>query len=119
MTAKIEARAPRVARPIRWRSFPDFSRGLTSEVVWTLPVITFIVYLGIQWWAFWYPGAEPGGGGYIAQRIFSARERARGAFLGAVVQHRALRAAPMAVDFNGAGSHRPLSRARSIRNRAT
>ena len=55
-----------------------FFARTSSEAMWTLPVITFIVYLGIQWWAFWYPGAEPGGGGYIAQRIFSARnERER------------------------------------------
>jgi len=58
--------------------FPDFSRGLTTETLWTLPVITFAVYLGVQWWAFWYPGAEPGGGGYIAQRIFSARDERQG-----------------------------------------
>ena len=58
--------------------FPDFSRGLASENVWTLPVLTFLVYLGVQWWAFWYPGAEPGGGGYIAQRIFSAKDERQG-----------------------------------------
>ena len=57
---------------------PDFSKGWTSDAVWTLPVITFMVYLGVQWWAFWYPGAEPGGGGYIAQRIFSARNEREG-----------------------------------------
>jgi len=57
---------------------PDFSRGLTTEALWTLPVLTFLVYLGVQWWAFWYPGAEPGGGGYIAQRIFSARDERHG-----------------------------------------
>jgi solute:Na+ symporter, SSS family len=57
---------------------PDFSRGFTMEPLWTLPVITFAVYLGVQWWAFWYPGAEPGGGGYIAQRIFSARDERQG-----------------------------------------
>src|SRR5439155_2294801 len=34
--------------------------------------------LGLHWWAFWYPGAEPGGGGYIAQRIFSARDERHG-----------------------------------------
>jgi len=38
-----------------------------------MPAITMAVYLGVNWWASWYPGAEPGGGGYIAQRIFSAR----------------------------------------------
>ncbi|MFQ6673566.1 MAG: sodium:solute symporter family protein [Fidelibacterota bacterium] len=34
---------------------------------------TALVWLGMQWWASWYPGAEPGGGGYIAQRMFSTR----------------------------------------------
>jgi len=58
--------------------FPDFSRGLTAEAIWTLPVLTFLVHLGVQWWAFWYPGSEPGGGGYIAQRIFSARDERHG-----------------------------------------
>jgi solute:Na+ symporter, SSS family len=57
---------------------PDLSRGFTMESLWTLPVVTFAVYLGVQWWAFWYPGAEPGGGGYIAQRIFSARNERQG-----------------------------------------
>ena len=57
---------------------PDFSRGFASEALWTLPVITFVVHLTVQWWAFWYPGAEPGGGGYIAQRIFSAKDERNG-----------------------------------------
>src|SRR5437879_1660793 len=54
--------------------FPDFHTALTSNAVWTLPVLTFLVYLGVQWWSAWYPGAEPGGGGYVAQRMFSARD---------------------------------------------
>jgi SSS family solute:Na+ symporter len=58
--------------------FPDFSKGFASQALWTLPAITFCVYLGVQWWAFWYPGAEPGGGGYIAQRILSARDERHG-----------------------------------------
>jgi SSS family solute:Na+ symporter len=41
--------------------------------VW-MPMITFMVYLAVNWWATWYPGAEPGGGGYIAQRILSAKD---------------------------------------------
>jgi SSS family solute:Na+ symporter len=57
---------------------PDWSRGFTGEALWTLPVITFVVHLAVQWWAFWYPGAEPGGGGYVAQRIFSARDERNG-----------------------------------------
>jgi SSS family solute:Na+ symporter len=44
----------------------------TSDAAW-MPAITMAVYLGVNWWASWYPGAEPGGGGYVAQRIFSAR----------------------------------------------
>jgi len=55
-----------------------FGHGLTAEALWTLPVIAFVVNLGVQWWAAWYPGAEPGGGGYIAQRIFSTRDERHG-----------------------------------------
>ena len=58
--------------------FPNLSAGLTTEMLWTIPVATFLVNIGLQWWAFWYPGAEPGGGGYIAQRIFSARDERQG-----------------------------------------
>lgn len=39
-----------------------------------MPVITFVTYISVQWWATWYPGAEPGGGGFIAQRMFSAKD---------------------------------------------
>ena len=39
-----------------------------------MPMITFLVYISVNWWATWYPGAEPGGGGYIAQRMFSAKD---------------------------------------------
>ena len=38
-----------------------------------LPVAAFVAYLGVQWWASWYPGQEPGGGGYVAQRMMAAR----------------------------------------------
>jgi Na+/proline symporter len=58
--------------------FPDFSKPFDTELLWTLPALTFVVNLGLQWWAFWYPGAEPGGGGYIAQRIFSAKDERHG-----------------------------------------
>jgi len=39
-----------------------------------MPMITFLVYISVNWWATWYPGAEPGGGGYVAQRMFSAKD---------------------------------------------
>ncbi|HEV2444318.1 MAG TPA: Na+:solute symporter, partial [Candidatus Sulfopaludibacter sp.] len=38
-----------------------------------MPFILFCAYIGLNWWANWYPGAEPGGGGYVAQRIFAAK----------------------------------------------
>ena len=44
-----------------------------GEAAW-MPLTTILVYLGVQWWASWYPGAEPGGGGYIAQRILSTKD---------------------------------------------
>lgn len=68
--------APTAGNPLAF--FPSFSTGLTTEMLWTIPVATFLVNIGLQWWAFWYPGAEPGGGGYIAQRIFSARDERQG-----------------------------------------
>lgn len=39
----------------------------------TISVGAFLAYVGVQWWASWYPGAEPGGGGYIAQRMMSTK----------------------------------------------
>ncbi len=39
-----------------------------------MPVMAFFVLVAVNWWATWYPGAEPGGGGYIAQRIFCAKD---------------------------------------------
>jgi solute:Na+ symporter, SSS family len=43
-----------------------------TGAVW-MPLTAFLAYLAVQWWATSYPGSEPGGGGYVAQRIFSAR----------------------------------------------
>jgi SSS family solute:Na+ symporter len=51
---------------------------LPAESAAWMPAITMAVYLGVNWWASWYPGAEPGGGGYIAQRIFAARSERDG-----------------------------------------
>ena len=38
-----------------------------------MPFTLFLAFVGLSWWANWYPGAEPGGGGYVAQRIFCAK----------------------------------------------
>lgn len=69
--------------------FPDFSN---SEVL--IPL--FIIPVAIQWWNVWYPGAEPGGGGYIAQRMLSAKDEknAVGATLLFNIAHYALRPWP-------------------------
>ena len=79
--------------------FPDFSQGWTSGALWTLPVLTFLMYLGVQWWSAWYPGAEPGGGGYVAQRMFCARDEKHslGATLWFNIAHYALRPWPWIV----------------------
>jgi Na+/proline symporter len=55
-----------------------------------------MVYLGMQWWLAWYPGAEPGGGGFVAQRMFSAKDEKNslGATLWFNIAHYALRPWP-------------------------
>lgn len=68
---------------------PDLSDEYT---LWTLLVIP----LAVQWWSSWYPGAEPGGGGYIAQRMLAAKSEnhALGATLFFNIMHYALRPWP-------------------------
>ena len=46
---------------------PDFANH------WDIAVAIFIMPLAVQWWAVWYPGAEPGGGSYIAQRMLASK----------------------------------------------
>ncbi len=46
---------------------PDFAD-------WEVAVAIFIVPLAVQWWSVWYPGSEPGGGGYVAQRMLAAKD---------------------------------------------
>jgi len=68
---------------------PDFSNS-------DLLMAVFIIPIAVQWWAAWYPGAEPGGGGYIAQRMFAAKDEknAIGATLLFNVTHYVLRPWP-------------------------
>ncbi|MBS4071500.1 sodium:solute symporter family protein [Algoriphagus aquatilis] len=71
----------------------DFIPDFTDPNVY-IPI--FILPIAIQWWATWYPGAEPGGGGYIAQRMLSAKDEknAIGATLFFNIAHYALRPWP-------------------------
>ena len=61
-----------------------------------MPLLALAVFLSVQWWAAWYPGAEPGGGGYVAQRIFSSKTERDGvlATLFFQVAHYAIRPWP-------------------------
>ncbi len=66
---------------------------------WTVPAITLAALLGFNWWASWYPGAEPGGGGYVAQNMLACRtERdSRLAVLLFNIAHYAIRSWPWVV----------------------
>jgi SSS family solute:Na+ symporter len=66
-----------------------------TDQAW-LPLSTLLVFLGVQWWAAWYPGQEPGGGGYVVQRILSAKDERHGllATLWFTIAHYALRPWP-------------------------
>lgn len=64
---------------------PEWALKFTPEIgatesnnsisgVFAITISSFLAFIGIQWWASWYPGAEPGGGGYVAQRMMSAKD---------------------------------------------
>lgn len=75
--------------PSTLRLLPDFGD-------WKLTVSVLIIPITVQWWSVWYPGAEPGGGSYIAQRMLAARTE-RDAMAGTLffnVAHYALRSWP-------------------------
>lgn len=89
LLAALHARFPDDA-PLRLVPDPDSA--------W-MPLVAFLAYIGVNWWASWYPGAEPGGGGYVAQRIMAARDE-RHALLAALwfnIAHYALRPWPWIV----------------------
>ena len=69
---------------------PDFSSN------WDLALAVFIMPIAVQWWAVWYPGAEPGGGSYVAQRMLASKSErdALGAVLFFNVAHYVLRPWP-------------------------
>ncbi|MBI5729720.1 MAG: Na+:solute symporter [Ignavibacteriales bacterium] len=69
---------------------PDFSNN------WDIAIAIFIMPVAVQWWAVWYPGAEPGGGSYIAQRMLASKSEkdSLGAVLFFNVAHYVLRPWP-------------------------
>jgi len=69
---------------------PDFTNN------WDMAVAVFIMPIAVQWWAVWYPGAEPGGGSYIAQRMLASKSErdSLGAVLFFNIAHYVLRPWP-------------------------
>jgi len=69
---------------------PDFTNN------WDMAVAVFVMPIAVQWWATWYPGAEPGGGSYIAQRMLASKSEkdSLGAVLFFNVAHYVLRPWP-------------------------
>ena len=70
------------------RQLPDWTLRMLPVVgetgsaggAFAITVASFLAFVGVQWWASWYPGAEPGGGGYIAQRMMSAKDEKHSLF---------------------------------------
>ena len=94
----------RHARPGRPSSRPDRARAASTilnmlpdfKSNWDLAVAVFIMPIAVQWWAVWYPGAEPGGGSYIAQRMLASKSEkdSLGAVLFFNIAHYVLRPWP-------------------------
>ncbi len=74
--------------------FPDMSPD--SSAGWSALLGLLVIPLLVQWWSAWYPGAEPGGGGYLAQRMLAAKneQHAVGAIFFFQVAHYAVRPWP-------------------------
>lgn len=60
--------------------FPVVSDVPSAAGTLAMSFFSFLAYIGIIWWASWYPGAEPGGGGYVAQRMMSAKDEKHSLF---------------------------------------
>ena len=62
--------------------FPNISGNSVSGIAsgLSISIASFFAYSMIQWWSSWYPGAEPGGGGYVAQRMMSCKDEKHSVF---------------------------------------
>src|SRR5687767_2389046 len=63
-----------------FRMLPTIGDAAQTAGILALTPLAFIAYIGVQWWSSWYPGAEPGGGGYVAQRLLSAKDERHAMF---------------------------------------
>ncbi len=99
LAAVVAVRQPEVGGLKNLLSHPALQEKLSFVPEFTDPSVfipLLIIPIAVQWWAVWYPGAEPGGGGYIAQRMLSAKDEknAIGATLLFNFAHYALRPWP-------------------------
>ncbi|MFN8398005.1 MAG: sodium:solute symporter family protein [Bacteroidia bacterium] len=57
-----------------WNLVPHIGDSVGgTATMFSITFASFFAYIGLQWWASWYPGGEPGGGGYVAQRMMSVK----------------------------------------------
>ena len=90
--AGIRAKLP----PETFNLLPTIGSAAQTAGILALTPLAFVAYVGVQWWSSWYPGAEPGGGGYVAQRLLSAKDERHAMFsaLWFTVAHYCLRPWP-------------------------
>ncbi|MCH8960345.1 MAG: Na+:solute symporter [Bacteroidetes bacterium] len=74
--AGLKAKLP----PETFHLLPSLGETVEGVAALALSIPAFVAFIGIQWWSSWYPGAEPGGGGYIAQRMMSAKDEKNSLF---------------------------------------
>jgi solute:Na+ symporter, SSS family len=84
-------------KPWAFEFFPSIGNSAADVgSTLTITVGAFLAFIGVQWWSSWYPGAEPGGGGYVAQRMMSAKDENQAVYATLLFQvaHYALRPWP-------------------------
>ncbi len=84
-------------KPWAFEFFPSIGNSVADVgSTLTITVGAFLAFIGVQWWSSWYPGAEPGGGGYVAQRMMSAKDENQAVYATLLFQvcHYALRPWP-------------------------
>jgi Na+/proline symporter len=98
--AGLHAKLP----PESFQFLPTISNEATNSNTYQIGLASFLAFFGMVWWTSWYPGAEPGGGGYSAQRMLSTKDE-RGSFLASAlfqIGHYAVRPWPWIIVALGA-----------------
>jgi Na+/proline symporter len=69
-----------ISHPESLNFLPKLNGAGSAVGSYALGIGAFLAFVGVQWWASWYPGGEPGGGGYVAQRMMSAKNEKHSIF---------------------------------------